>query len=75
MSLEHSPNRQAGTDRFLRPREICHLLGVSPATYWRWVKCGRLPVPQKLGPNVRGTRESQLNRFMEALGSDDQQGC
>lgn len=44
----------------LRVEQICGnpkkgtpgLIPVSPATWWRWAKEGRIPAGQKLGPQV-----------------------
>jgi len=30
-------------------REIAAVIGVNPATVWRWVQSGRLPRPTKIG--------------------------
>ena len=30
-------------DRFIREREVCHIVGVSRSTIWRWEKSGHFP--------------------------------
>ena len=69
MSIEHNPIRHSGVERYLRPREICEKLGISRATYWRWVKSGRLPPPVPLGKQVRGTPESDLAGALQKLST------
>ncbi|MCP5131856.1 MAG: transcriptional regulator [Pseudomonadales bacterium] len=47
MSLEHSQIRRWVTDKFLSD-----YYQVSRVTIWAWAKSGRLPPPEKLGPNT-----------------------
>jgi prophage regulatory protein len=30
-------------ERFLREKEVCHIVGVSRSTIWRWEKQGKFP--------------------------------
>lgn len=46
MSKEHPQTRRWVTDRFL-----AEYFSVSRVTIWAWSKNGRLPPPEKIGPN------------------------
>lgn len=48
-SLDTLPDSARVSDR-----EIAQLVGVAPATVWRWAKAGVLPQPQRIG--IRCTR-------------------
>ena len=50
----------------LRPKDVCQVLNISNATYWRWVKNGNLPQPIRLGPNTVGTFERDLFAVIDA---------
>ncbi len=30
-------------ERFIREKEVCHIVGVSRSTIWRWEKAGKFP--------------------------------
>lgn len=47
-------------DAYLRPRAICAIFSISEATYWRMVKDGRMPVPQKFGRKISATKVGKL---------------
>ena len=77
MSLEHSPSRDGPVsgvgdgeleddlpDRFLRDREVEHIVGLSRTTIWRLERQGLFPKKVKLSPNRRGRSERQVRRWM-----------
>ncbi|HEU97378.1 MAG TPA: helix-turn-helix domain-containing protein, partial [Fervidicoccus fontis] len=41
------------SERLLRPKEVCELLGVSYATLRRWIKEGRVKAVQTIGGKYR----------------------
>ena len=47
---------------YVRLPVVAALNGVSAPTVWRWVKAGRLPMPQKLGPNTTAWNVGDLRR-------------
>lgn len=47
MSIEQPQTRKWVTDKFLS-----NYFQVSRVTIWAWAKSGRLPQPEKLGPNT-----------------------
>lgn len=56
--------RPAG--RALRLPQVCDLIGVSPASIWRWVKQDeRFPKPFKVSENVTVWDESELLSWLE----------
>ena len=44
--------------------EVGKVLGVSPATVWRWTKAGRIPQPRKLGENSTRWDSAELAQHM-----------
>ena len=49
---------------FLRIKGVCTFLGCGEATVWRWVRAGRLPKPQKLGPRFTVWKRSEIEDFL-----------
>ena len=45
---------------------VAALNGVSTPTVWRWVKAGRLPEPEKLGPNTTAWNVGKLRQHRAA---------
>lgn len=59
------------TDRVLRSKEVCVLLGVSHTTLWRWQRDGRFPKAIRIeGTSIYGWRESVVMSWIEAHFSD-----
>jgi predicted DNA-binding transcriptional regulator AlpA len=52
---------------FVRPAQVWHELGISPATGWRWVDLQLLPKPVKIGPNSTAFIREELERAKAAL--------
>lgn len=54
------------SDRILRSCEYRKLAGnISPSTEWRWVRQGIFPKPEKIGPNLKGLRESVFQEWLD----------
>jgi len=51
------------TSRVIRPEELAERLGVSRVTLWRWERAGQLPAKRKIGPNVVGWLESEIDEW------------
>ncbi len=49
--------------RIIRRKSLSQRLDVSETTIWRWEKQGVLPPKCKLGPNVVGWLESQIDAW------------
>jgi predicted DNA-binding transcriptional regulator AlpA len=52
-------------DAFIRPpvvRAVCG--GIGNTTLWAWVKCGRLPAPTKLGPQMAAWRVGDIRAVL-----------
>ena len=62
-SFDRLPNSAMVSDR-----EIAEVIGINPATVWRWSKAGRLPPPVKIGE--RCTRWS-VGAVRELLAQKD----
>ena len=54
----------------LRNREVCEMLGVSPATLWRWTRHKNFPAPIQLGPNSVGWIEAEINDWIAARAAE-----
>ncbi len=50
--------------RIIRPKELAELLDVSAMTLWRWGRDGSIPKKIKIGPNVRGYRRAEIERWL-----------
>lgn len=46
---------------FLRPSDICKLLGISQPTLYRWIRIGHFPKPVKYGPLLTGWRPETID--------------
>ena len=53
-------------DRFIRPREIVALTGLSPATIWRRERAGDFPQRRQISPGAVGWLASEIQAWMEA---------
>lgn len=49
----------------LRIEDVCNLLGVSRTTLWRWRREGMFPQPRRVGPNVVGFLESEVDEWLQ----------
>ena len=58
--------------RFLRPKEDCLLMRVSPATLYCWINKGLFPAPLKFG-RTSLWREDALTEFLEKISGDQTQ--
>jgi len=53
-------------DRFIRPSDLRHELGVSAMWLWRHEKAGDLPPRTRLGPRTTGWWRSEIDRWKAA---------
>ncbi len=58
---------ERGPARYLRVRDVADMLGVHPATVWRWVKEGKLPRPKKASPRISVWREDEVLEAYERM--------
>lgn len=59
--------------RFLRQRQVCERVGLSPMTIWRRQKDGTFPRRVRLGPNAVGWIEAEIEAWCaERAASRDQ---
>jgi prophage regulatory protein len=49
--------------RFLRQRQVCEKVGLSPMTIWRRQKSGTFPRRVLLGPNAVGWVEEEIEAW------------
>lgn len=58
--------------RILRRKELAQRLAISEVTVWRWERRGLLPPKRKIGPNVRGWLESDIEAWWASKASANQ---
>ena len=56
--------------KFIRRRKTAEMIGVSPATLWRWTRSGHFPKSIHLGPNTVGWREADIDAWIEQRASE-----
>jgi prophage regulatory protein len=56
-------------DRVVRVRDLTELLGISRSTLWRWERGGLLPPKRRLGPNVVGWYEEEVQDWLRSRPS------
>ena len=56
--------------RFIRPREVVAMLGVSRATLWRMVRAGTFPPPVRISERNRGFLLEVVEEWMKARTAD-----
>ena len=60
--------------RIVRIKELCERLEVSRVTIWRWERKGLLPPSRRLGPNVVGWLESEIEEWFASTASPEPEG-
>ena len=63
------PNTKQGLPAtgFIRQAQLIpHIIPVSHATLWRWVKAGEFVAPVKLGPQVTAWRCEDVRAWLDA---------
>ncbi len=58
--------------RIIRAKELSERLSVSRTTIWRWERLGHLPKRRRIGPNVSGWFEHEIESW---LAADDGSGA
>lgn len=59
------------SSRIVRIKELCERLEVSRVTVWRWERKGLLPPSRRLGPNVVGWLESEIEEWFATTAASD----
>jgi len=59
--------------QIIRPSELARRLSVDRSTLWRWVKNRTLPPPINISPQVKGWRQSDIERWLADRATTD--GC
>ena len=54
----------------VRKRKVCEMLGVSPATLWRWTRRKGFPAPIQLGPNTVGWLTTEIDEWLAARAAE-----
>lgn len=60
-------------DRFLRLKEVAAFTSVGTSTIYRWMKAGCFPKPRQFGLNCVRWRESEIERWMDALPTNGEE--
>ncbi|KZY47985.1 hypothetical protein A3731_07275 [Roseovarius sp. HI0049] len=50
---------------YVRGKQVEARYNISRTTRWRWIKSGRLPKPEQIGPGIAATREDLLDEADE----------
>jgi prophage regulatory protein len=50
--------------KFLRKQDLRAKVPVSYPTIWRWEKAGKFPARRRLGPNIVGWLESEVDEWI-----------
>ncbi len=56
-------------ERFLREKEVCHMIGVSRSTIWRWEKAGKFPSRHLLYGSIAIWKYSEVAAWCESITS------
>ncbi|MEZ5470661.1 MAG: helix-turn-helix domain-containing protein [Marinicella sp.] len=59
--------------KLLRPKAVCELLSISPATLWRLTRDNKLNPPIKLGGRSVAFPESEILDFVEKRKAEREQ--
>ncbi|KMK50517.1 hypothetical protein RO21_11290 [[Actinobacillus] muris] len=51
---------------YMKPKEVCTLIGIDPATLYRWTKSGQFPQPIRIGSSPRYNAE-KVKAFLDSL--------
>ncbi len=57
------------SDRLIRRPEVLHLTGMTKSTMYRYISDGRFPRPVSLGDHAVAWRQSDLQKWMNALSN------
>ncbi|MDX0921835.1 AlpA family phage regulatory protein [Sinorhizobium medicae] len=60
-------------DRFLRLKEVVAITSVGASTIYRWMKAGCFPKPRQFGLNCVRWRESEIERWIDALPTNGEE--
>lgn len=52
--------------KIVRPAKLAERLGISRVTLWRWERKGLLPPKRRVGPNVVGWLEAEIDEWFAA---------
>lgn len=50
--------------KIIRTWDLARRLGVDRSTIWRWVRNSIIPPPIQIGPQVRGWRADDIERWL-----------
>lgn len=54
-------------DGFVRQSQLVpHIIPISPATLWRWVKAGTFPAPVKLSAMITAWKVADVREWLES---------
>ena len=57
------PNEHEG-NRFVRPNELRHIIGLSRTSIWRLERAGQFPARRQISPGAVGYLMSDIEAFM-----------
>ena len=60
------------TPRIIRANELSGRLSVSRTTIWRWERLGHLPKRRRIGPNVSGWFEHEIEAWLALTNEPEQ---
>jgi prophage regulatory protein len=57
--------------RIMRANEVMRRLGASRTTIWRWEREGKMPRKRRVGPNIVGWREDEIEEWWASQNPED----
>lgn len=62
------------TDKFLKTKEVCSMLGITRPTLLKWMKLGKFPRSVALSERTVAFRASEVEAWIEARSADREHG-
>ncbi len=58
------------TNRRLRLKQVLEIIPVSRATIYKWVREGKFPQQEALGPRTSAWKESEVMEWLDSRGGE-----
>jgi predicted DNA-binding transcriptional regulator AlpA len=68
--FNNEPSLITATVRYISPRELCIITGLSQPTIWRMRRRGELPEPTRLSPGRVGWRDAVIESWLAGRSTE-----